>query len=42
MFVLIDVPHAAVRRYLETDEAPPEIVDELIRDTYYAVFKEDV
>lgn len=38
VFVLIDVPHAAVRRYLEADQAPPEIVDELIRDTYYTVF----
>lgn len=42
VFVLVDVPHAAVRRYLEADVVPPEIVDELIRDTYYTVFKEGV
>jgi AcrR family transcriptional regulator len=42
VFVLIDVPRAAVRRYLEAGEVPPEIVDELIRDTYYAIFKEIV
>ncbi len=42
LFVLIDVPHAAVRRYLEAGEVPPEVVDELIRDTYYAVYKEDL
>ena len=42
VFVLIDVPHAAVRRYLEAGEVPPEIVDELIQDTYYAILKEIV
>lgn len=40
VFVLIDVPHAAVRRYLEADQTPPEIVDELIRNTYDAIFEE--
>ncbi|MBN2686914.1 MAG: TetR/AcrR family transcriptional regulator [Deltaproteobacteria bacterium] len=42
VFVLVDAPHAAVRRYLESDEVPPDIVDELIRETYYAVYKEDL
>jgi len=42
VFVLIDVPHAAARRYLEVGAILPDVVDELIRDTYHAVYKEVV
>jgi AcrR family transcriptional regulator len=42
VFVLVDVPHAAVRRYLEAGEMPPETADELIGETYNAVFKEAI
>jgi AcrR family transcriptional regulator len=42
VFVLIDVPHAAVRRYLEAGKLPPAVVDELIQDTYYAIFKGEI
>ncbi|MBI5119249.1 TetR/AcrR family transcriptional regulator [Candidatus Poribacteria bacterium] len=37
IFALVDVPAAAVRRYLEAGEAPPRIIDELVRDTYIAI-----
>jgi AcrR family transcriptional regulator len=36
-FLLAEVPVAAVRRYLESREPPPPIVDELIRITYRAI-----
>lgn len=36
-FVLVDAPLAAVRRHLQKGEAPPPLVDELIRTTYRAV-----
>jgi AcrR family transcriptional regulator len=36
-FVLIDVPYAAVRRHLEHGETPPDVVEEMIEATYYAV-----
>ena len=36
-FVLIDVPHAAVRRHLVQREAPPPFVDDLIRTAYRAI-----
>ncbi len=36
-FALVEVPLAAVRVHLEHREAPPLIVDELIRQTYEAV-----
>jgi AcrR family transcriptional regulator len=35
-FVLADAPNAAVRPHLHRREAPPPIVDELIRVTYHA------
>lgn len=38
-FVLADVPVAVVRQHLRRREAPPEIVDQLIRTTYDAVVK---
>jgi AcrR family transcriptional regulator len=36
-FVLADAPIAAVRPYLRRGEAPPPLVDELIRRTYNAI-----
>ncbi len=36
-FVLFDVPFGAVLRHLQAGESPPRIVDELVRDTYYAI-----
>jgi AcrR family transcriptional regulator len=36
-FVLADVPLAAVRSHLQKREAPPSLVDELIRTTYRAI-----
>lgn len=33
-FALVDAPYAAVRRHLTRGEPVPEIVDELLRDTY--------
>jgi AcrR family transcriptional regulator len=41
VFALIDMPHAAVRRFLEAGEVPPAYVNELIRDVYNAVLKEE-
>ena len=41
LFALIDVPYAAVKRYLQAGELPPAIVDELVRDTYWAVIGEE-
>lgn len=40
VFALIDMPHAAVRRFLEAGEVPPAYVNEFIRDVYNAVLKE--
>lgn len=39
-FILIDVPIAAVRPHLKERQAPPMIVDDLIRATYRAVVDE--
>jgi len=39
LFALIDVPHAAVRRYLEVGQAPPEGIDALIQETYFAILE---
>ena len=36
-FVLADAPMAAVRPHLRRREAPPPLIDELIRDTYRAI-----
>lgn len=36
-FVLIDVPYAAVRSHLLKSEPPPEIVDRMVQDTYFAI-----
>lgn len=33
VFALIDVPLAAVRRYLEAEETPPSSVDDLVKET---------
>jgi AcrR family transcriptional regulator len=40
-FVLAEVPVAAVRQHLRRGEAPPPIVDDLIRTTYLAVVGSD-
>jgi AcrR family transcriptional regulator len=40
-FVLADVPMAAVRPHLRRREAPPLLIDELIRDTYRAIVDKD-
>jgi AcrR family transcriptional regulator len=34
VFALIDVPYAAVRRYLQQGVVPPEFIDGMIEDTY--------
>ena len=34
VFALIDVPYAAVSRYLKNGESPPPVVDQLIEKTY--------
>jgi AcrR family transcriptional regulator len=36
-FVLLDVPLAAVKPHLKRREAPPPLVDELIRSTFHAI-----
>lgn len=36
-FALIDVPFAAVRRYIEGGKTPPEFIDNLIKETYLAI-----
>ena len=41
VFALIDVPGAAVRRYLETGHEPPEYVDDLVREAYLALLGEE-
>lgn len=41
VFALFDVPHGAVRRYMEVDTVPPEQVDLLVRETYNAVMESD-
>jgi hypothetical protein len=41
VFALFDVPHGAVRRYMEVDTVPPEYVDHLVRETYDAVMGGD-
>ena len=38
VFTLIDVPRAAVMRYLELGIIPSPSVDQLIRETYYTIF----
>jgi AcrR family transcriptional regulator len=35
-FALVDVPLAAVRRYLQDGESPPAVIDEMVRETYLA------
>lgn len=40
IFALVDVPYAAVRRHLQAGELPPEIVDELVQETYSALIGE--
>ena len=37
VFVLAEVPIAAVRQHLERREPPPPLVDELIAETYRAI-----
>ena len=37
MFVLAEVPLAAVKSHLERREPPPRLVDELIAKTYHAI-----
>jgi AcrR family transcriptional regulator len=41
VYALFDVPHGAVRRYLEVDTVPPEYVDHFVRETYDAVMGGD-
>ncbi|MDO9515894.1 MAG: TetR/AcrR family transcriptional regulator [Syntrophales bacterium] len=41
VFALFDVPHGAVRRYMEVDTVPPKQVDDLVRETYDAVMGGD-
>ncbi len=41
LFALIDVPYAAVKRYLQAGQSPPAIVDELVCETYSAVIGEE-
>lgn len=36
-YAVVDLPYAAVRRHLRENEAPPPIVDELVRQAYLAV-----
>jgi AcrR family transcriptional regulator len=37
IFVLIDIPYAAVRRHLQTGEKPPDMLDELVSDAYTSI-----
>ena len=41
VFALIDVPYAAVRRYLQQGVVPPEFIDSMIEDTYRMIVGDD-
>jgi AcrR family transcriptional regulator len=40
-FALFDVPLAAVLRHIQAGESPPSVVDQLVRDTYFAILGEE-
>jgi hypothetical protein len=39
VFALADLPLAAVRRYLQAGETPPDSMDELVREASLAVLR---